>query len=157
MSRLSDVIQEAIESIRDDSGNVNIHTAMERARPLLDDEDCETLISEGLSLRIKNAALRGKNAAREAITKDSKTLEMFPGLRSAYAIDAEERVVKQTRALSMLEFQRIIATREKQVSDDRAHLKILRDTLAAVSPTWAPHPTWTFGEAADAYAKIEAA
>jgi hypothetical protein len=90
-------------------------------------------------------------------TATPRQAELFPGLRTHYAVDTEGRVLKQTGLLSRLEFERIIGIREKQVADDAAHLKLLKDAREELAPLWDRRPEATFGEIEAAYRRVKAA
>lgn len=69
----------------------------------------------------------------------------FFALRERYALDVEARVFKDTERLSELEFDRIIAIREKQLADDAVHLDRLREARRELAPIWREYPNKTFG------------
>lgn len=153
MSRLSDVINRAIDEVRDPRGAVDIHAAAAFSRPLLDEEDCEYLISEALCKRIKHLAQKSGKAIEDAASL-APTEMLFPDLRPAYAIDIEGSIVKATDSLSMLEFRRLISIREKQAADDLAHLDVLRFAFTRVSALWSANPEWTFGQVCSAHRSV---
>jgi hypothetical protein len=128
----------------DVAGRLNIHAACARAKQEIDDEDRESLIDEALAGRIKQAAQRGKTAAR-AQTYEQGSFP-FEKLRRAHAIDTDERVVVTTTEMTQMQFKRAIEIREKQVADDQAYLKELTNAYMAVRPIWDEHPEWTFGQ-----------
>lgn len=150
MSRLNDVISQAIDTVRDARGRVNVHSAVEIALGLIDDEDGDTLIRAALSERIKRAAERGTKAIETAAAEPLQGA-LFKDLRRAYALDEEGRVVKSTDDLTQLEFERIIRIREQSIESDLAHLKILRQALITVRSLWSSHPDWTFAQVCNAH------
>jgi hypothetical protein len=90
-------------------------------------------------------------------TATSRQAELFPGLRTHYAVDTEGRVLKQTGLLSQLEFDRVIAIREKQVADDAAHLKVLKDARADLRGLWNANPALTFSQVEALFRRSQAA
>lgn len=145
MSRLSDVVNEACAEARDGFGRTVVQQAVAFARGRLDEDDRDTLVDEALARRCKTVAEKARKSVRAAAA-EANLVDMFPDLRAGYALDNEERVVKETASLSELEFDRIIAIREKQVEDDTSHLEHLRAARATAKPLWTVHPDWTFGD-----------
>lgn len=152
MSRLNDLARRVLSELRDETGSVKVHEAVKLVRPQLDEQDCERLIEEGIAIAIKRAGQETRRAALDASTSPSNGQhELFPSLRPMYALDVDGRSIKDTGSLSLLEFRRIIAIREKQLEDDRSHLEVLRTALGAVMPHWSINPSWTFAQACEAY------
>ncbi|HTI83040.1 MAG TPA: hypothetical protein VL614_21520 [Acetobacteraceae bacterium] len=83
--------------------------------------------------------------AMRRIAKDNGQGSFFE-LRERYALDIDARVFKDTERLSELEFDRIIAIREKQLEDDAAHLNRLKEAKRELAPIWREHPDKLFGE-----------
>jgi hypothetical protein len=152
MSRLSDRIQEALSLNFDPRLGYDIHAAVQSVKPVLNDDDRDTLIDEALYERAKRASERGKFALK----KKTKVQGELPfDLREAYAIDPEG-FVKRAEDLFEQEFVRIIEIREKQIIDDRAHLDQLRFAYKSVSPIWRAHPAWTFGQCCEEFLRAAA-
>ncbi len=151
MSRLSDVISEACAEARDADGTTVVWNAVNVARGRLDDDDRLILVDEALARRCKAVAERGKRSVKQAAERPSGIASLFPDLRQGYALGTDEKVVKETASLSEVEFRRLIAIREKQVEDDRAHLEVLRLAFETVTPIWQAHPDWTFGDCCRAH------
>lgn len=151
MSRLSDVVNHVVQSELDPkSGRTDIPRAVSAAKPMLDEEDRDALVSEALWKRIKDAACKAKKAAWRI---PSAQIELFPEIRDAHALDTEGRQVMQTDAMSEMQFLRLIEIRRKQVSDDTAYLKVLEDAFRMACPIWRDHPNWTFGDVCKALLK----
>lgn len=83
--------------------------------------------------------------AMRRIAENGKQGSFF-ALRERYALDVDARVFKDTDRLSELEFDRIIAIREKQLEDDAVHLDRLKEARREVAPIWREYPDKTFGE-----------
>lgn len=149
MSRLSDVIGQAIETEMDPFGRLDIPRAIAVALPLLDDDDRETLVSEALAKRIKDAACKTKKAIQGASSQQYKF--PFPDLRHAHALDTDGREVILTEAMTEMQMRRLIGIRRKQVADDQAYLAVLEHAYQAVRPLWGVNPDWTFGQVCAAY------
>jgi hypothetical protein len=75
----------------------------------------------------------------------------FFDLRARYALDVDARVFKDTELLSELEFDRIIAIREKQLADDAEHLNRLLAAKRQLAPIWREYPDKAFGEVEKIY------
>jgi len=142
MSRLSDVISRVIED-RTIAGTLTVHDATKDVMARASEEDIKALASEAIGNRIKSAMCRITKAASESAGEVTSLL--FPDLRPAHALDADERLIKQTRELSLLEFRRIIEIREKQIAADTAYLSILRRAYERLKPYW--KADMTFAEA----------
>jgi hypothetical protein len=67
-------------------------------------------------------------------------------LRARYALDVDNRVIKDLVRLARLEFRRIIAIREKQLKFDGAHLAALKEAYKELSPIWDLYPKKLYGE-----------
>jgi hypothetical protein len=151
MSRLSDLVAQAIIETDSATGERNIRDAaslvVERAGP----EELDALAHEGARRLCATASKRlGPSAERAMQTAGQE--ELFPDLWRAYPVDAAGKMTKLTGNLSQVEFRRIIAIREKQIGDDAAHLRALRAAYEAMSPIWDENPDWTFEQCCEAYA-----
>lgn len=145
MSRLNDLISEAIILHTKDDGALVPRDAVEAIKPALDDDSRDVLLTEALTARVTMAA---KNS-RAAVFKAAKhrNLELpFADLHGAYPLDLEGRYVKRTENLLRAEMLRVISIREKQIIDDKKHLTELRKAFVAADPIWSAHPDWTFGQ-----------
>lgn len=67
-------------------------------------------------------------------------------LRERYALDLDERVIKDLARLSRLEFSRIIAIRKNQLDADAAHLEALREAEKELAPIWDEYPDKNYGD-----------
>jgi uncharacterized protein YerC len=65
----------------------------------------------------------------------------------------EDGIIKNTRALSRIEFQGLIAMREKLVRDDLTYLAKLKHAAAETALIWDSRPDWSWGQVEDAYGK----
>lgn len=157
MSRLSDVVKEVVEATRDGRGKCDVHRAVEIGMPKLDEEARAQLVREAFGDRVKAQAEKGAKAIAKKAYEAHGTAPLFPELHRGYAVEAEGRVIIATEYLSRLDFERVIAVREKSVKDDLAHLNYLRRTLAAVAPVWDRNPSLTFGAVCEVYAEAKAA
>lgn len=145
MSRLSDLVNDAILTNTRRDGTIDANAAVADIRPNLDDDDRDILVSEALVARVTNAAKTSKAAILGHAKK--RNLELpFEGLHGAYPLDLDGRYIKRTEALTRAEFERVISIREKQIIDDMAHLKRLREAFAVLEPIWAANPDWTVAE-----------
>lgn len=143
MSRLSDVIDRVVELETDTNGTLDVHRAVSAARPLLDADDTETLILEGLAKRIKDKVTRRARAVADEMDEAQNDLP-FPDLRPAHAVDVDGRFVVNTVDMTEMQFRRVIEIRRKQLRDDRAYLDVLEQAYRQVEPIWRMHPDFTF-------------
>lgn len=152
---LNDIVGRVIE-LCDRNGAIDTHKAVQTAFPLViaDDEATEQLVREGLAKRIKDAATKMNRQSEQAASQAS-----FFGdkLRRRYALDTDGRVIKETEYMQRLEFERLIAIREKSIIDDTAHLDVLKRALVAVAPIWDRNPEYTYGQAERAFLAAELA
>jgi len=155
MSRLSDLVNEAVITHTKQDGTIQRHEAVKSIKPNLDDESREILIDEALSERVTTAAKNSKSSIMAMAKK--RNMELPFHLNGAYPLDIEHRYIKRTEALSREEMQRVISIREKQIVDDTKHLAELRTAFHAVEPIWDAHPNWTFGQCCAALLKKQAA
>jgi hypothetical protein len=156
MSRLSEKVHDAVQA-HVDGGVYDRHGAIQEVKASLEDEDREILIDEALAVRVKNACVNGKKSTERGGAAPAQ-LTMFPDLHVGYPLDHDGRQIKQTDALSRIEFRRIIEIRREQIKRDEAHLQSLMQAEATVSPLWDRYPDKTFGEICSLYmAKMEAA
>jgi len=156
MSRLNDIINEAILLHTKDDGSLVPHQAVSAIKPALDEESRDTLVTEALTARVTTAAKNSKSAIFKMAKKRNMELP-FANLHGAYPLDLEGRYVKRTESLLKAEMQRVINIREKQIIDDTKSLAELRAAFVAVEPIWERHPDWTFGQCCSALLRKVAA
>lgn len=150
MSRLTDIVSEVIAASQDSEGSLNDrHRAISLGVPLVkeDAEAVDQCIAEALGKRIKDAMTRAPSVAASA---PDRQVNLFD-LRPAHALDTEGRVIKTTRALSRLEFERIRQIRRDQIANDAAYLKRLDEAAVALGPIWDANPALNYGEAEDLF------
>lgn len=155
MSRLSDLVNEAVINHTSKKGVIAQHDALTDIKPKLDQECRETLIDEALTSRITAAAKRGKSAI--AAMAKRRNMELPFNIDGAYPLNIEDRYIKRTEALTREEMLRVINIREKQIVDDKNRLAELRNAFHTVDPIWQQHPTWTFGQCCSALLRKKAA
>ncbi len=151
MSRLSDLVAQAVtETERDGSCRVSEAATLvvERA----DEEELRALAFDAARRMCKKTAQSQGPAASRASSMLGQS-DLFPELHRGYAIDAEGQAIRLTGNLSRVEFKRVMAIREKQIDDDAAHLRALREAYTTVSPFWDSNPDWTFDQCCHAYAE----
>lgn len=143
MSRLNDVLSEAVEAKRSYDGSVDLHDAYKMVDGTFERDDEVILIKEASLIRMKDIASRG----RSAILKQSAGQGEFPfpNIRRGHAIDTNGHRIKNTESMLEVEFARLIEIREEQIKNDQAYLDDLRDAFNACKPYWREHPAWTFG------------
>ena len=154
MSRLSDRVNEAVESARE-GGAIVVHTVASGILSDLSSEEIEQVALEGLCRRVKTAASSGKAQVLRAAKGEQAELPF--NLARSYAIDIGDRVVKFTRELTQLEVARVIAIREASIEADGRSLTEIKAAYEAAQPVWDNNPEWLFGQALDAAVKLRAA
>lgn len=154
MSRLSDLVSDSVIENTKRDGTIDKYAAVLSIKPLLDGDDREVLVSEALNARVTKAAKSTRKNLRANATRRDRGLP-FIGLHSAYPLDIDGQYIKRTESLTRAEFERVISIREKQIVDDMAHLKKLRQAFTAMLPFWDSHPDWTVQQCAMALSSIE--
>lgn len=146
---LADIVQEAIAATERDKQIVT-HAAVEYAFPIVrdDDEATDQCVREALSKRIKDAATRRDRGSRD---NDGDRQPLLFDLRPRHALDTDGRILKNTRAMTRIEFSRVREIRRKSIIADEAYLKQLDEAAAALSPIWDLYPALTFGEVEEIY------
>ena len=154
MSSLSKIVSDVTDA-HETNGVINRQAAIDEALPrvMADEEMATSCVRAHLSRLI---ATNAKSRVRDAAAADSRQSSMF-GLQPAHVIDDGEGSIKQTRALSRLEFASLIRVRQESVEADIAYLDKLRKASTATSKLWDRHPQWTWGQVEDAYARQQAA
>lgn len=151
---LSDIVGRVIDVCKKD-GRIDTHRAIEAGLPLVlqDDDVRDKLIRDALGRAILAASTRISRAS------DGTKQSSFFGdkLRQGYALDIDGRMIKETDSLTLIEFDRLILIREKQITDDIAHLNVLREAKRQLSPIWDVHPDYTYGQAERAFLATETA
>jgi hypothetical protein len=153
MSRLSDLITDAVESARV-NGAVIVHNVASSIIEKLDPADRDQITFEGLCRRIKAAAERGR---AEVLASAGKQAELPFNLPRSYAIDINDRTVKLTRELTEIEVRRVIAIRESSIAADLKSVAEIKRAYDAVKPIWRDQPGLLFGDVLDMAAKSEQA
>lgn len=151
---LTDIIHRVIDLCEVDGLLAQVQ-AVSAGVPLVmaDPEAVEECVRETVWRRVGTLS---KRVARQAAATPRQA-ELFPGLRTRYAVDTDGRVLKLTSLLSRLEFERVIDIREKQIADDMAHLEVLRQARRQVRQLWDANPTLTFGEVEALFCLAQAA
>jgi hypothetical protein len=148
MSRLSDLIAEVADGLREQSAAVTIHDVVAETRGRVDDDDRAQLIDEALAERAKRYLVRARGAANDTVGAGQGALPF--GLQAAYPVDLDGRQIKSTRHLTRVELRRVIAIREASVQADQAKLHDLRLAEVATAPYWDADPALLFGDVIDA-------
>ena len=65
-------------------------------------------------------------------------------------MDIDGTTLVATRQLSRVEFERAIAIRRLQITNDQHALREWRNALRQADLFWEAHPGWSFGECLDA-------
>lgn len=150
-NRLNDRIDECVQSLRDATGAVSTQRVVSLILPELTPDEREQLASRALYKLVSDRAKKGKMELRARAASNEPELPFK--LDKAYALDTEERVVKDTAQMTRPEVRRAIQIRRDQIKADRAKLEQLEQAEAAAAPYWDQHPDWTFGEALYAAAR----
>jgi hypothetical protein len=134
-------------------GIVDRHAAIQEAVPLVlaDQPTVEQIVRQHVSKSIKQHLTRVQESTMRAL--GSRQISLFD-LRPHHVLDGEDGIIKNTRALSRIEFQGLIAMREKLVRDDLTYLAKLKHAAAETSLIWDSRPDWSWGQVEDAYARM---
>ncbi len=143
MTTLSDIIRRVADD--HDSPTVVVAKVVPDAVRLImaDPEANKLAVTETASRRLSQTLTR---RARVAFGETTRQGTFFGDLRHRYAIDVEERVIKETSHLTREEFLRVMEIRRNQIAADRAHLAVLEHAAAELEVIWDANPTLTFGE-----------
>ena len=154
MSLLNDIIRRVADD--HDGPSVVISRAIPVAVGLIleNEEATKLAVTETANRRLTQALTR---RSREISGKAGRQGTFFGDLRERYAIDVEERVIKQTVHLTREEFYRVMEIRRTQIAADRAHLAVLEHAAAELEIIWDANPTLPFGEVERLFAKPQPA
>src|SRR4051812_36790365 len=92
------------------------------------------------------AESKGRRGRRRAEEPEQYTFWQSWGLKPSYALDDEDRTLKYTGWLVLMEFLKIIQIRKTSVERDIEHIHVLEGVLEQVGPTWRANPHLTFDE-----------
>lgn len=140
--RLSNIVHNAIE-LNTLAGVTMQQKAAAAALSVAASDD--EAIEDALQISIAKLVHDLSTKAMRKRPDDSRQGSLFL-LHERYAIDAEARVIKDTEKLTQLEFQRIMALRQKQIEDDTRHYEMMVRAYNEVAPIWSEFPEKLFGE-----------
>ena len=148
MTELSDIVRQV--TAEQTGSTIITAKAVTAGLPLVlaNPEATEQAVIETLRRRVRDSVTR---LSRTETKRVSKQASFFGHLRDMYAIDVEERVLKETTSLTRLEFRRIIAIRRDQIVADQAHMDLLVRAETELAPLWDAYPDLTFGEVEKLY------
>lgn len=151
---LTNIIHKVIEKCEID-GELTQEKAVGAGVPLVmaDPDAVDECVRETVWRRVNTMTKR----LRHRIMPAPRQAELFPGLRTHYAVDTDGRVLKQTGLLTRLEFERVISIREKQVADDTTHLEVLRQARRQLQRLWDANPALNFGAVETLFRRSQAA
>jgi hypothetical protein len=89
---------------------------------------------------------KGGRGRRRAEEPEQYSFWQAWGLKPSYALDDEDKTLKYTGWLVLMEFLKIIQIRKKGVERDIEHIDVLEGVLEKVGPTWRANPHLTFDE-----------
>jgi hypothetical protein len=152
VSALTDICREAYIKCEVYRAGISTERAVEMALPrVMDDPEALRHAARiGVDRTVTQMATKERRKDKDA---DSGQFEMFEefGLRQRYAVDSDERKLKYTGWLTLMEFLRIIEMRRNQLIADQNHLTALEKTYDRLRPFWDANPHLMFDEVALLY------
>ncbi len=144
MNPLSNIIRKVADD-HDASTFVVKKAVPDAVRLILDDPEANKLaVTETAHRRLtQTVTRRARNA--DGVARPQGTF--FGALRHAYALDVDERVIKETAELTRDEFHRVMEIRRHQIEADRSHLAVLEHAARELELIWEANPGLTFGQA----------
>lgn len=155
MSTLSNICHDALEEAEEYKVGIKTERAAAIAMPriMADPDTCyhaaligakTTIKSISMSTaRVEGGSRRGGKRAQEP---EQLAFWQTWGLKPRYALDDDEKTLKYTGWLTLMDFHKIIAVRKTGVKRDIEHIDVLEDVLSKVGPTWRANPHLTFDE-----------
>lgn len=150
MNPLSNIIRKVADE--HDAATFVVKKAVPDAvRLILEDVEANKLaVTETAHRRLTQTVTRRVRNA-DGVARRQGTF--FGNLRHAYAIDVEERVIKETAELTRDEFFRVMEIRRDQIEADRTHLAVLEHAARELEVIWEANPDLTFGQAETLFVK----
>lgn len=153
MSTLTNICHDAWKEAEEYKVGVKTDRAAMIAMPriMADPDTCYQAALIGAKQTIKQvsgsiASAEGKSRSRKTGEPEQYTFWQSWGLKPSYALDDEDRTLKYTGWLVLMEFLKIIQIRKKGVERDIEHIHVLEHVLEKVGPTWRANPHLTFDE-----------
>ena len=155
MSTLNNICQKAWEEAEEYKVGVKTDRAAMIAMPriMADPDTCYHAALIGAKQTIKQisgstarAEGKGRRGRRQAEEPEQYTFWQCWGLKPSYALDDEDKTLKYTGWLVLMEFLKIIQIRKTSVERDIEHIDVLEGVLEKVGPTWRANPHLTFDE-----------
>lgn len=143
MSQLNSIIRELVDENAGPTVVVGQVVPEGVRRVLADTEATQVAVTETVNRRLRVALTR---RSRALAGTERRQGSFFGDLRECYAIDVEERIIKQTTHLTRDEFNRVMEIRREQIAADRAHLSVLEHAAAQLEELWDANPSMTFGQ-----------
>lgn len=154
MSMLTNICHDAWQEAEEYKVGVKTDRAALIAMPriMADPDTCYHAALIGTKQTIKSIsgsiARADRNSSRGRKLKEPEQLAFWQswGLKANYALDDEDRTLKYTGWLVLMEFLKIIQIRKTGVERDIEHIEVLEGVLEKVGPTWRANPHLTFDE-----------
>jgi hypothetical protein len=98
--------------------------------------------------QISGSTARAEGKSRRRGRQEPEQLAFWQswGLKPSYALDDEDRTLKYTGWLVLMEFLKIIQIRKTGVERDIEHINVLEGVLERIGPTWRANPHLSFDE-----------
>lgn len=150
MSQLNAIIRELVDENAGPTVIVGQVVPEGVRRVLADTEATQVAVAETVGRRLRMALTR---RSRDLAGTERRQGSFFGDLRQSYAIDVDERVIKQTAYLTRDEFSRVMEIRRDQIAADRTHLSVLEHAAAQLEELWDANPALTFGQVERLFAR----
>lgn len=153
MSSLSNICQDALEEAEEYKVGIKTERAALIAMPriMADPDTCYHAALIGAKTTIKSMStttVRGEGRKKSARSGDPEQMTFWSawGLKPRYALDDEDKTLKYTGWLTLMDFHKIIQVRKISSKRDIEHIGVLEKVLEEVGPTWRANPHLTFDE-----------
>ena len=155
MSTLTNICHDAWKEAEEYKIGVKTDRAALIAMPriMADPDTCYHAALIGAKQTIKQvsgstASAEGKSRSRGRKTGEPEQYTFWQswGLKPSYALDDEDKTLKYTGWLTLMDFRKIIQIRKTSVERDIEHIDVLEGVLEKVGPTWRANPHLTFDE-----------
>ena len=153
MSMLTDICHRSMEEAEEYKIGIKTERAALIAMPRImsDPDTCYHAALIGTKQTIKGisqkaARAEGKTSGKRHDKPEQMAFWQSWGLKPNYALDDEDKTLKYTGWLVLIEYLKIIEIRKNGVERDIDHINVLEGVLEKVGPTWRANPHLTFDE-----------
>jgi hypothetical protein len=155
VSTLNNICQKALEEAEEYKVGIKTERAAAIAMPkiMADPETCYHAALVGTKQTIKQISVNpgtanggGRRKSKRSEEPEQLAFWQAWGLKPRYALDDEDKTLKYTGWLVLMEYLKIIQIRKTGVERDIEHINVLEEVLSKIGPTWRANPHLTFDE-----------